>query len=283
MNKFIPLDKSWVIRMGFLDVASGHKNIISFLDSQNNLNDDLLALKKVCEEWDISNDIHVGESGTIYRLFKFASWKLGLNKNFILEKSLKDRSVCNDPTIVNLRLEELLKLDNGTSQWATASVLLGNTEILENIPYKLQVTYDALLHWSQKRKKQEVWEARHDQTILKQAETFQKIMKGEKPDFECEQAEDYCFGRIFGYITKEEGEKRWPALRGHETDRIKEMEKTIKQLRFNLPVDSKDHRVIQSVGMYIKLHKLEVEILYPHTVNKTWPQFWEFLDIIKNK
>ena len=30
-QKYIPLDKSWVIRMGFLDLTHGYKDIVSFL------------------------------------------------------------------------------------------------------------------------------------------------------------------------------------------------------------------------------------------------------------
>ena len=78
----IPLDKSWIIRMGFLDIISGRRDILTFFNSQANLNDDLLALKRVAETWDTGDEINVGESGTIYRFFKFASWKLGLKKNY---------------------------------------------------------------------------------------------------------------------------------------------------------------------------------------------------------
>ena len=34
--------------------------------------------------------------------------------------------------------------------------------------------------------------------------------------------------RAFGFISKEEGEEKWPSLRGHESDRIEEMEKEMK-------------------------------------------------------
>lgn len=278
LNKnLIPLDKSWIIRMGFLDLMNGYKDIHNFLKNQKNLNDDLVALKNICKAWDIKTEIHVGESGTLYRYFKFASWKLGLNKKFILEKTLKGRNICDSSSIISLPIEKLLTLDNGTSQWASVAVLMGNNEKVEKPPFKLKVTYDAISHWREKRKNGEIWEPRYDQTILNQAITFIKMFNVEKTEFIPEQAEDYCFARIFDFISKEEGEKIWPALKGHESNRIKEMEIVIDQIKNNKKIISKDHRVVQAVGLYQKLHRIPSTVIYPGSVNKSWPQFWDFV------
>jgi hypothetical protein len=277
-KRLIPLDKSWIIRMGFLDIINGKKDIFDFLDSQKNLNDDLLALKRVSETWNTEHEINVGESGTIYRFFKFASWKLNLNKKFILEGTLVSRAINNDESIIDLPLKELLKLDNNTSQWASAAILFGKKEVIENPPYKLQVTYDALRHWNEMRVQNKTWEPRYDETILNQALTFLKLRNKEKVNFIPEQAEDYCFARILNFISKEEGEKRWPALRGHESDRIAEMERVMRQLQDDEDVTSKDHRVVQAAGLYKKLYNSVSKILYPKSVNKSWPQFWDFIE-----
>ena len=58
-KNLIPLDKSWIIRMGFLDVIHGYEDINTFLEKQKDLNDDLLSLKIVCKEWNTQDDIHV--------------------------------------------------------------------------------------------------------------------------------------------------------------------------------------------------------------------------------
>lgn len=280
IDHLIPLDKSWIIRMGFLDIISGRRDILTFLNSQPSLNDDLLALKRVAEDWDVKDEINVGESGTLYRFFKFASWKLGLKKKFILEGTLKNRVICDDPTILDWPLEKLLTLDNSTSQWASAAILMGSKDRLENSPYKLKVTYDAVDAWHAAENKGLSWKPRLDQTISDQAIVFIKMVKGVKTVFIPEQAEDYCFARLFGFITKEEGERRWPALRGHETDRIAEMEKVMQDLEEGRPIISKDHRVVQAVGMYQKLHKVPSTVAYPKAVNKSWPLFWQFLDML---
>jgi hypothetical protein len=277
-KKYIPLDKSWIIRMGILDIVNGYDDIQNFLATQENLGDDLLALKKASERWKFDKDIDVGESGTLYRLLKYVSWKQELHKNFILQGTLKYRKINDDQVVLRLSQSELLKYDNGTSQWASAAVLLGDPERLYNPPFKLDLTYQAVEHWQMQRDKGLSWLPRYDETILRQAEVYLKLLKGEKPDFIPEQAEDFCFAYVFGYMTAEEGEKRWPALRCHESDRIVEIQETLKAAKKGGEITSKDHRVVQAIAMWGKVNNKELNILYPQSVNKTWPQFWDFLN-----
>jgi len=275
---YIPLDKSWVIRMGVLDLVNGCKeDSISFLKSQKVLGDDLMALLRILERWDTDQEIEVGESGTLYRFLKFVVWKLGLDKKFRISGTLKDRSICDDPRIIDYSIKQLLELDGGTSQWASASVLFGNDEVIERPPYKLSLTYQAVTHWKNQKGKGEHWLPRYDETILNQAEAFLKMLDGEKIEFIPEQAEDYCFARVFGFITKEEGEKLWPSLRNHESDRIVEVETEIARYEAGNKIKSKDHRVVQSIAMKGKIDGRKVDIESPNAVNKSWPEFWDFL------
>lgn len=178
LKKYIPLDKSWIIRMGMLDILNGYTDIIAFLNKQANLSEDLKSLKKVCESWQKDSLIDVGESGTLYRFFQFASWNFGINKQFIFHGTLKERSLTNNPEVVNWPLNKLLTLDNGTSQWASASVLCGNIEKIINPPYKLALTYEAVEHWKNQRKNNKVWKPQLDQTIFKQAKAFTAYLRG---------------------------------------------------------------------------------------------------------
>ena len=276
-SDYIPIDKSWIIRMGILDIINGYDDILYFLENQKKLGDDLIALKKVANIWTTNKPINVGESGTLFRLLKFISWKLDLNKKFIIRRTLKDRKITDDSNIINFSQKELLRLDNFTSQWATASVLLGDKERISNPPYKLKVTYEALNHWKKQRVKNKAWKPRLDKTILNQAQAYLKLLKGRKISFKSEQAEDFCFAYTFGFITTRQGEKKWPSLRGHESDRIKEMQKTLNNAKFGKVIKSKDHRVIQAIAMWGKVNNKKVKILYPNSVNKSWPQFWYFI------
>jgi hypothetical protein len=277
-KKYIPLDKSWIIRMGVLDIVNGYDDIQKFLSARENLGDDLLALKSAAADWKSDKPIDVGESGTLYRLLKFASWKLGLDKKFIIQGTLAKRKIVDDPDIVHLSQTELLKLDYATSQWATAAVLLGDEERLQNPPFKLKLTYEAVDHWKKKRERNETWISRYDETILGQARAYLELLKGKTPNFIPEQAEDFCFAYTFGYMTAKEGEKRWPALRGHESNRVVEIQETLEAAKKGKEVISRDHRVVQAIALWGKVNNKKVNIVYPLVVSKSWPQFWDFLN-----
>lgn len=278
--KFIPLDKSWIIRMGLLDLIHDHNNIVLFLNSQDILSDDLFALKRACDVWPSDNPIEVGESGTLYRFLQFASWKLNLNKRFVTEGTLKGRKIGQDCSLVNLTQRELLALPGEpTSQWASASVLFGDEERLADAPYKLQMTYEAVDHWRSRRKEEKTWESREDPTILIQAETFIRLLQGERPSFVPLHAEDYCFARAFGYVSREEGAHNWPTLSGHESNRPEEMEKVLADAQTGREIVSKDHRAVQSVVLWGLVNKTAIKVRYPKVVSKSWPEFWQFIDM----
>jgi len=112
---YIPFDKSWIIRMGVLDLLKGHEDTIKFLEQHyGGLGDDLKALHRASIQWNSGEPINVGESGTLYRFLTFASWKLGLPKEFVTEGTLTERiekgEICNNPDMVNWPLERLLTL-----------------------------------------------------------------------------------------------------------------------------------------------------------------------------
>jgi len=180
-EKYIPLDKSWIIRMGVLDIIHGYKDVQNFLKEQTNLGEDLLALKRAAKDWTSSKPLDVGESGTLCRLLRFASWKFDLNKKFITRGTLTRRKITDDPQIINYPVAKLLKLDNGTSQWATASVLCGSKELIKNPPYKLQLTYEAVDHWNSQRQINKIWVPRLDETLLRQAEAFVDLLNKRRP------------------------------------------------------------------------------------------------------
>ncbi len=276
---FIPLDKSWMMRIGVLDLIHGREEeTIKILEQESKLGDDLEALKGALKSWRTSDDIDVGESGTLYRFLQFLSWKENLSKKFIKRGTLATRSICSNPSIIHWPLSKLLTLDNNTSQWASTAVLCGSLENVEGPPYKLALTFEVVKYWNECRARSVECEMRYDQTILQQAEVFLKLLKGERPEFIPEQAEDYPFARVFDYINAIKGEHRWPNLRGHESDRIAEVDRELERYKKHEPIESRDHRVVQALAMCAKVDKKEIKILYPEAVKKSWPQFWNFLD-----
>lgn len=272
--RLVPYDKSWMIRMGVLDMLHGYDDINRLLDAEQHLGTDLQALNRATKQWREGDEIDVGESGTLYRFLQFAAWKVGREVRFIKRGTLVDRPITSDPTIVSLSIDELLQLDNGTSQWASIAALTGNTEPrLASPPYKLQKTYEAIDHWQAARHRGERWEVRRDETSARQAGAYIEWRQTGTIDFTPEQAEDYCFARAFDLITATEGEARWPSLRQHESDRIAEMEEALTQDA----VTSVDHRVVQAVAMR---KGDDVSFLHPECVAKSWPQFWDIRGVV---
>jgi hypothetical protein len=277
-QSLIPLDKSWIIRMGVLDIVHGYDDIETFLEQEADLSDDLQALLRAARAWKTSEAVDVGESGTLNRFLLFASFKQGLNKEFVKRGTLSTRSISLDQSVTSWPQGKLLTLDKGTSQWASAAALLGDEERLPSPPYKLQLTYEAIEHWKDQREKGLSWEPRYDVTIRKQAEAYKALRAEGEPDFVPEQAEDFCFAYTFGFITADAGAKRWPALRGHESDRVVEIVEMKRRAEAHEPIASKDHRVVQAIAMWGKVNGVPVEIVSPEAVNKSWPQFWKFLE-----
>jgi len=278
IEKYIPLDKSWMMRLGFLDLVKGYKDIGKFLDEQETLCDDLQTLKKVCEKWNTKEPLDVGESGTLYRFLRFYFWKKREERKLILRGTLKDRKICNNPSIINWTLKKLLELDNQTSQWASASVLNGNGEKVENPLLKLQLTYEAVEHWKEARTAGKCWEARLDEAIARQAIAFLNLLKTGKLKFKPEHSEDYCLARAFNLITPEEGKKRWPSLQGHESNRLLEMERALEEAKNHGRISSEDHRVIQAVMMRYMAERKQLDVKHKNAVNKSWPKFGDFMD-----
>lgn len=276
-------DKSWMIRLGVLDVFAGSTRMIDFLETQTDIGDDLEALKRVSKQWLADEPIEVGESGTIYRIFKFASW-MEQEQNpeaperlFVKKGSLVGRNITDDPAIIHWGLDDLLTLDKKTSQWATAAVLLQDRlRPTGDIDFKLAVTFDAKSHWITRRSQGKPWEARADNTINTQAAAYLQALRGSLPDFVPTQAEDYCFARAYGLITPELGEELWPKLRYHESDRIESMETAIAQAVNGEIIDINDHRVVQAIAMRFGLSRNRFK--YPDCVAKSWPKFWDFIE-----
>jgi len=262
--KFLPLDKSWYIRLCILSLQDADDSVIQFL-SDKELCDDLRYTVNAIKNFS-SKIIDVGESATLLRFLKFYCWKNGIDKKFVVSPMLKERKICNDKDIVNFPLEKLLKLDYGTSQWVSASILMGNNEDIKTNNEKILMSKRAVKFWNDGEKIEIVI----DKVIEKQAKYF----LGYDSTFEYSCAEDYCFSRSFGFLTREEGENLWPQLVNHESNRLNEMEEQINKTY----ITSYDHRVIQALSCKAKMDNKTIKVKNRNHVNKSWPEFWRFYE-----
>jgi hypothetical protein len=281
LDAIVPLDKSWIIRMAVLDIFNGRaEDTIKFLKSQKDLGSDLRSVLKAAEGWDTGKGIGT-ESATFFRMLQFGIWKFGLDKRLVKEGTLRDRPMAEDPNIINYPISELLKLDGGTSQWASAAVLFGAPRCEES-RVKLDLTHDAVRHWNEMRDSGRCWLRLTDTTIKAQAKAFLELLTNGKSSWEPRHSEDYCLARALGMMTPEEGAIRWSSLKGHESDRIAEMETAISQFRSGSDITSKDHRVIQSIAMLAQVSHAKASFASAESVGKSWPLFWRFFDNVSN-
>lgn len=279
VERYVPADKSFANRVITLSLIRSIPNPLSPVEKlERPLASDMFSLLRAGQEWiDGKKTIHVGESGTLYRFLRFASWKYGWDKEFVLEGSLKDRPVCGDRRLIHLPPSKLLELDSGTSQWASAAVLFGNKERVTNPPAKLQLTYEALDYFETQLRSGGEMVLRKDQTILAQMNAFLHFLKTRKLEFEGKHSEDYCFLRAFGGISREKAESVWPSLAGHESNRFEAMERAYWQLGTGRAIDSDDHRVIQAIAMLGHAYDIPMRFYRPASVCKSMPWFWEFI------
>jgi hypothetical protein len=278
--KHIPLDKSWAIRCLCLDIIHGYTDAKSILSGYE-LSDDIENALGACLNWNVSDEIFVGESGTLYRFLKYINIVKKTKKKFIITGTLLNRNISDDKSVVNLGIKDLLTFENNTSQWASAAYLCGvKFDTSMEVPYKLQLTVEAVKHWNERRKAGKAWEPRLDPTIENQAKAFIAMRNGENIDWTPSHSEDYCFARVFGLITSDEGLKRWPNLTNHETNRIDEMENAIKTFECDQTCISKDHRVVQAMTMFALVKGFPITTKHIDAVNKSWPEFWKFIGCV---
>lgn len=262
LGKYVPLDKSYVIRAAVLDLLDGRDDTRKYLAGLDLVSSDLQSVRRL--------ENRSTESATLYRFMTFAGWVHNDTSLFMNKLgTLRDRLITINSDIVNWSQEELLKLDDGTSQWASAAAICGDPWRLKDPPAKLQLTYDVIQHW-----KRRLLVFGPDPTIYRQMEAFDAFHQSGQITFDPQHSEDYCFARAFGVMTQQQGRERWPSLRGHESNRISGMEEALREMWDSRAIWSNDHRIVQALAMVNGAARFE----NPGCVIKSWPLFWEYLD-----
>ena len=108
------------------------------------------------------------------------------------------------------------------------------------------------------------------------------ITPTEVREYICLGSEEERLAKV-GLFSPEEGERLFPSIRGHETNRRVEMELGLATTIKNGYIDSKDHRVVQSLYMKGLSEGKFYFVEDKSVVDKTWPQFWNFIDYVKSE
>jgi len=288
---FTPPDKSKANRRLFLDAMNRKDDTIKvvgrMIAKREQLGKDIVAGYLSAGNWNSGEPMNVLESGSVYRYYRFAAWKLGQDRKFVKTGTLVDRKICDDPNIVNYSLKELGKVDKRTSQWQSAAAMMGNIEYLENPPYKFQVTKQVIKDWTLHQNAQEKfgrkirWDLEKDDTILELEKSFLNMIRTGNFVMEPRDSERFCYLNILGDMTPEEGKKRWSSLEGHEENRIIESEKAKRQVIAGERPTSMDHRIQQACGLLqiYRGQKLDVNM---RVIDKTWELYDGYAKLAKD-
>lgn len=289
--KFVPRDKGSTIRMVYLDLTQGYgpNHAINFLESKKDLSGDEKAALSVARSWEGNGPIDVLESRTMFIFLQFYFWKNKIAREILTRGTLTQRIKEMEATekVATWPLAKLLTLEGGTSQFASAAILLGNEEILPENPFYLQKTYNVRSYWLEQKQLGHFWIPQPDPTITVQIQEYINFLKTGKINIIPDRLGDcdlYCFLHSFGKITTEEGKKIWPQLCKHESNRFCEMELRREECLFGRIIHTRDHRVVsayallmQSMNLNLSVDAIRVSFIEPDCVNKAWPQFWNFV------
>jgi len=263
LEQFLPYDKSHFIRYIFTLLYRETHEVIT---KNDNFSSDMLSALECYSRLASGNfNINVGESGTLLRFASlYIFLKTGENpKGIIREGTLCNRKISKPSEVINLPIKAMLKLDGGTSQWASAAYLLGvNQEKISNPPYRLNQTYEFTTTCGP---------LIIDSTIKEQAHAIVEFIGTGGTSWKPKHSEDYCLARALGIMSKEAGAVAFPQVVNHESNRLDEMEHYNEYCA--------DHRVIQAYGVMqaIRGEKFTPNSIQAKALNKSWPQFQNFL------
>lgn len=272
----LPWHKSLIIRFVFLDLIHGkiERSIKWLADNEATLGDDLLALLRTMKQFLAGEDIDVGESGTLLRFWRYYLLLIGDTRRIIVRGTAHKRRFYQGNDVIDMEDKELLYLDNGTSQWASIAALCGRIERpTRKLPGHLELTFNAIKLWQDAEFYEEMWPARKDRYITEMVEAWLEWKRTGVMKLTIDNAEKAFFGAMFGLIPPEEAYRQFPQMVDHESNRIKAMRRYRHWWWFI--VGSRDHRVVQALAMSGKW----CVFLHRGCVNKSWPQFWRFMEI----
>lgn len=269
----LPLDKSWIKCLTILEMRMGlHGKVRDFLNTfpQDEMSDDVSACRDLLNAW--------REGSNMLPVRNFRSLAVALLA-FLKTRHRDEREI-----LMGSQLRKRKLLDEYSSQQISAQILAGNPNILDEwelrgmdkLPYHCKLANEAsiLANYSNA-----LTVYREDRTILKQFTYFIQKLQGKKVKLKIDSAEDIPLAVAMGEMSIKVAEKKYPQLKHHETNRIKELENMLTDTN----CASTDHRIVMARAMSDVLKEswtLYDRPVNPEAVNKSFPKFWEYLDEI---
>lgn len=252
--------------------------------------EDIAAAINVSRQLKTGGILDPGDSRTLLIMLRMLLWSTKTTRKVCLSPMQVARQVEDDPEIATWTLEKMLTLSNGTTQFASAAILLQNRKpdeieaLIRLLPPEkrpmIQLTKTIKTAWLKNHTQNNPFSLEQlepEAVLQRQARHYySEQMSGTKIPYHATHSEEAIYAVLHGDMLLEEAAARFPMLRSHETDRIAEIEKVL----CGDVVDSIDHRIVQAALLTNTVAHWTSRS--EKAVRKTWPDFFEFLQAVKD-
>jgi hypothetical protein len=230
-------------------------NVVEAANVEGNHGEDIEAAIRVGRQLqDPEAVLQPGDSRTLLIYTRVHLYLRGIfDREIELSPMQAARNVEDDPEILGMSLLDSLGLSGGTTQWASALILLQGRDdweikdLLANIPQEqhymilksVRIRKELLQNIRQHRAFA-LTAADREQTITDEARhLYTRIVTGRNPLIVPTHSEQAALAVMNGSITLKEAERTFPMLGRHETNRITEIARVMDQE----VIDTPDHRM----------------------------------------
>lgn len=232
LKRLVPqINKSSGIRWVVKDALSPENTVVNtFLHTPENypFGEDMEAAFRVSRQLKTGEPLEPGDSRTLLIMSRMLLYTKRIDRKIILTPMQERRNVEDDPAIADLPLMEMLKLSGGTTQWASAAILLQERhpdeiqKILQALPEEqrtmIRLTIDIKRRWLCYRalgRPFVITEQEKEQTLLRQASHYvTRLVTGANLPFKPLHSEDAIYAVMSGNMTLEEAAELFPMLPG---------------------------------------------------------------------
>lgn len=255
IQDYIPLSKTIIKDCVLLELQSKETQLQEFLSKQSDLSDDLKACYDVLRLRKFDS-VCVGNFRSLYIGLKVLNQTQGFNFKIMVGNELARR-----------------ELDPNSSQWESAKVCCNQKSNDER--YHVEIARNVVRRY---------YDGERETLFETKDEVYVRLMdfvlKG-TPWRIVSNAESDVFFAIFFPSRIDKIIKRNTTWKHHESDRSKSIHKALEQFLTGELVTSNDHRIVIGIALLAYLLDEKVQFLNYVATWKSFPRFFDMLDLIK--
>lgn len=277
----LPIDSWEVMCLLLLDVVNNVKRAPEQLFKLSTKPDRVVATLTALSGWRKGNDVLVRNDMQLFQMLKFVAWRLGIEKKFVREGTLRNIVSLEDPSFADLGIMDLLEVDH-SGVFASAATICGDRISRSDMPLLmppyLERTAHAVYLWHQAEKYRQPWGIPIDLSAVRQLKAMVSLIRGEGVVFEPECPRDFFFGKIFGRVTLDDALERWPDFALSFKERIKLFDAQVAKYSNQKIIESPYGPEMRAMVMHSKTRRSRCLVDNRCVATHDWPDFWEAVD-----